>query len=194
MCIQLSIVTNIAVIFLVHDLKSMVKLSSRSSRNWDSTSIQYVLLLVGSSRVLITIQGFESNCKRIRVCVLLLFRFMFATVGSKPCPAAVCSIPCPVAVCWFESVRATEGSFPFPAAVCSIPCPAMFEVNVLLLQVRGCVHMQSVQRSGPCPAAVVRSSCPFSVSSSSCPAIVGLRPWPAIVGSSSCPTIVGSRL
>jgi hypothetical protein len=104
-----------------------------------STSIKYVLLLVGSSRVLITIRGFGVQLYE----------------GSSLCPA-VLLLSVQIHVCYPNRVlRQYVRGHVLLLYVGSSPCPAMFEVNVLRLPVRICVQLQSVRSSGPCPAAVV---------------------------------------
>ncbi len=123
---------------LLHSLVTCSKLSAGSSRNCMEFDLDTICFpTVGSSRVLITTRVF-------------IFQWY---EGSRLCPAVLLlSVQIHVCYCRFlrQYVRvhvlllydvsspypATEGSIPCPAAVCSIPYPAMFEVNVLLLQVR----------------------------------------------------------
>ncbi len=129
LCIPLSLVTNIAAIFLVHVFKNIVKHSSRSSRNWDSTSIQYVLLLVElctdnyitKFQTVSCSSTFESMfcyCMLVRICVLLLnWRF-----DSSSCSGMFDPMSCYVR----SQCPATTGSSLCPAAVSSkfgyVPC------------------------------------------------------------------------
>ncbi len=166
LCMHLSLVTT----FSSSCFKKHLQTFRWILKKLGSTSIQHVLLLVGSSRVLITIQGFRVQlCESLSLYYFFLFKFMFATLSSKPCPAAVCSSPCPVT--WMlVRVRVLLLKIRF------LVLQRYVRSHVLLLPVPAAVSSK-FESVTPCPAAVVRSSCPTTV---------GSRLWPAIVGSCLC--------